>query len=174
MTPLIHKRSTPRRLGADLDAVAALSRNELLGVAVARGCHHYAPFVAPEFVADRPELSHEVLGCALLRGPADLDTFQCIRVAAMVLSDEACSSTTVAAAAAELGVESRLAHIARVALAAGDRPGYWRKVLEALPSPIEANEAEFLPGVSRFRLETGKSGPGMGAAWIWLRTHYAQ
>ena len=76
VTPLIHKRSTTRRLGTDLDAVAALSRNELLGVAIARGCHHYAPFVAPEFVADQPALSHELLGCALLRGPADLDTFQ--------------------------------------------------------------------------------------------------
>jgi len=172
VTPLVQKHPVRRRLAVTLDEVANLSRDELLGVAIARGCRHYASFVAPEYIVDRPGLAHEVLGCALLRGMANLDTFQSIRVGAMVLSDAGCSPTLAVAAAEALGVESRLAHIARTALVADDRPGYWGEILTGVPAAIEAKEVEFLPGASRFRLETGKRAPGLGAARIWLRTQY--
>lgn len=174
VSPIIHHRTEPSELASELREATALSRDQLIGIAVARGCHHYAPFVPPEFVADQPGLSHEVLGCALLRGAAELDTFQAIRVAAMILSDGGCSPARVAAAAEALGVSSRLAHIARLALAAGETPAYWGDILAQLPRGGTAAELDFLPGASRFSLETGKAGPGRGPVGVWLRTHYVQ
>ncbi len=157
-----------------LQEVRSLSRAELIGVAVARGCHHYSPFVRSQLVADQAELPQEILGCALLAGPQSLETFQSIRVAAMVLSDEACSPALVAAAAEEMGVSSRLAHIARLALAVDERPAYWHEILIYLPAEDATDESDFLPGISRFSLETGKAGPGRGPARIWLRTNYTR
>lgn len=151
-----------------------MSRDELIGIAIARGCHHYAPFVAKGLIADRRDVPHELLGCALLCGPPNLDTFQAIRVAAMVLSDTGCSAPSVVRAADALGVSSRLAHIARVALAVDDRPAYWRAILAQLPPHDLAPEADFLPKVSRFSLESGKPGPGLGPVRVWLRTDYVQ
>lgn len=150
-----------------------LGRNALLAIAVARGCHHYAPFV-PSSVPklDRADLPHEVLGCALLRGTLDVDTFQAIRCGAMVLSDPGNSPQMIAESSDTLSVESRVAHLAHVALSADDHPEYWRNVLAALP-PIKAGkETGFLPGVSRFVSETRMIGLGRGAQRVWLRTHY--
>ena len=158
----------------ELRKVTALSRDELIGIAIARGCHHYSPFVGKELIADRRDVPHELLGCALLCGPPNLDTFQAIRVAAMVLSDAGCSPDRVARAAEALGMSSRLAHIARVALKVDDSPAYWRGILAQLPPHDPAAEADFLPNVSRFSLETGKPGPGLGPIRVWLRTDYTK
>jgi len=150
-----------------------LGRNALLAIAIARGCHHYAPFV-PSHVPkiDRLDLPHEVLGCALLRGPLDVDTFQTIRCGAMILSDLGNSPQIIAEASDGLSVASRVAHVAQVALSTDDHPEYWRNLLAALP-PIKANkETSHLPGVSRFVSETRMTGLGRGALRVWLRTHY--
>jgi hypothetical protein len=171
---MIRQNPIVNELEPQLRKVSALSRDQLIGIAVARGCHHYAPFVAPHLVVDEPELSHEVLGCALLRGPTDLDTFHSVRVGAMVLSDESCSPAVVNAAAEAMGVRERLAHIAQVALAAGERPDYWMEILAGNPTRLSDDESDFLPGISRFTVETGKSGPGRGPVRVWLRTHYAK
>ena len=111
-------------------AAGRLARDELIGIAIARGCRHYAAFVPPELVKDRPDLPHEVLGCALLVGPQDVETFRGIRVGAMILSDAGNSAHTMADAAAAFDVTARLLHIARI----GQKPitglifgvTYWR------------------------------------------------
>ena len=171
LSTLIQRPALPEFARA-LGTVTALSRDELIGIAVARGCHHYSPFVAKELVADRRDVPHDLLGCALLCGPPNLDTFLAIRVAAMVLSDPGCSPDLVARAAEAMGVSSRVAHIARVALTVNDSPAYWHGLLAQLPPHGPTAEADFLPKVSRFSLESGKPGPGLGPIRVWLRTHY--
>ena len=154
-----------------MSSVYALTRAELLGIAVARGCRHYRNFARDEELAERPEISHEALGCALLRGETTVDTFQAIRAGAMIVSDSGCSPQQLVEQARALGVEHRLAHIARVAPSAGDRGSDWQSILAALPSSAP-DEVGFLPTLSRFVSETGIVGPGRGGSRIWLRTSY--
>ncbi len=150
---------------------AGLSPDELRAAAVARGCSHYAPLWPNLMPADRAGLPHEVLGCALLRGPATVETFQSIRYGAMVLSDLGNSPELIVAAAGQLGVTGRVAHIARLALVEDVHPEFWEQVRRLLPD-LSTNEADFLPGVSRLAAETRLSGPGKGPARVWLRTGY--
>ena len=150
---------------------AKLTRADLLRVAVARGCSHYAP-LWPHL---RPEnldwLPHEVLGCALLRGAADAETFQAIRCGAMVLSDLKNDAALIATAADELKVLPRVAHLSKLGLHGDDQPEFWMQVRRRLPD-LSITEAEFLPGLSRLRLETGRAGPDQDAKAVWLRTAY--
>lgn len=149
-----------------------LSREELLGIAVARGCRHYAPFLPADVAAiNDPEIPHEALGVALLRGPTDAATFQAIRCGAMVLSDLENSPHAIAEMSQQLGVAHRTAHIARLGLAADMQPDFWQQVLRELPSAVA--EDDFLPGVSRFTSETRQPG-GRSSVRVWLRTHYAR
>lgn len=156
---------------ADCRAAANLSRRKLLAMAVARGCWHYAtlwPDIAPD---GRSTLRHEFLGCALLRGPANVETFQAIRCGAMVLSDSGNSPELIALAAQELGVAGRVAHVARLGAAHDERPAFWRRMLAALPAAAP-REQDFLPGLSRLVLETLVLGRGRAPQRIWLRTDY--
>ena len=150
---------------------AELSREALLAVAVARGCWHYAPLWSDLTPEDRAGLPHEILGCALLRGPADAETFQSIRCGAMVLSDLDNSPERIASAAGELGVTGRVAYIARLGLVNDLHPAFWQSLLSALPS-TESTEQEFLPGLSRLVSETRISGAGRGPVRVWLRAAY--
>ncbi|MDI1320464.1 MAG: hypothetical protein PSW75_09790 [bacterium] len=150
---------------------ADLSRADLLAVAIARGCAHYAPLWPQLRPLDLAWLPHEVLGCALLRGEADVATFQAIRCGAMVLSDLGNDGKLIAAAAARFGVGARVAQIADLALAADDHPAFWAPLRNALPQPLPGEE-DFLPGVSRLVSETRQRGPGEGAARRWLRTKF--
>ena len=155
----------------NLSAITDLSRDELIGIAVKRGCRHYAAFVSAPLPEERPAIPHEVLGCALLCGPADVDTFQAIRVGCMVLSDKWNSPELIAAAAAALKVADRVAHIARLGLVGDTLPEFWRAVLACLPM-TNNTEGDFLPGLSRFRSETHMTGLGRGPSFTWLRTTY--
>jgi hypothetical protein len=174
-------RSSPRAAHAGADAsflrfcqeAAGLSRDELCAVAVARGCSHYAPLWPDLTPADRPGLPHEALGCALLCGPATVETFQSIRCGAMVLSDLGNSPELIAAAAEQLGVSGRVAHIVWLGLSADVHPEFWASVRVALPE-LAAREQDFLPGVSRMVAETRLSGPGEGPTLTWLRTQYCR
>ena len=158
----------------NLSAITNSSCDELIGIAVARGCKHYKYYVPGALAVDRPSIPHEMLGCALLRGPADLDTFHAIRVGAMVLSDAGNSPGAIGAAAVAFGVEGRVAHIAKLALKVGDQPDFWQAVLAGLPPADDAFEAGFLPGISRFRSECPITGPGRGPSLVWLRTAYGR
>lgn len=151
--------------------IARKPRRELLAIAVARGCDHYAPLWPDLRPEDDPALPHEVLGCALLRGPADEETFQSIRCGAMVLSDLGNSLGRIVLAAGELAVTGRVTHIARLGRFHDAHPGIWRPLLAALPKPGQADET-FLPGVSRLVRETFVRGGGRGPERTWLRTAY--
>lgn len=149
-----------------------LDRGELLRIAVARGCRHYAPFLPVGVAAiDDPEIPHEALGAALLRGPADAATFQAIRCGAMVVSDRENSPSAIAEMSRQFGVAHRAAHIARLGFAADMYPDFWQQVLRELPSAVA--ETDFLPGVSRLTSETRPPG-GRLPVRVWLRTHYAR
>lgn len=153
------------------EAVLPWPREDLIAVAVARGCRHYAT-VWPEVVPiERPDLPHEILGCALLRGPADLDTFQTIRCGAMVLGDLGNLPARIALAAKRLDVVGRVAHIAALGCAVDHHAGFWREVLAGLPAASPA-EKDYLPGISRLVSETRMSGLGRGPVRVWLRTDY--
>jgi hypothetical protein len=149
---------------------AKLPRHQLLAHALALGCSHYAT-LWPDLTPTTSHLPQEVLGCALLRGPADVETFQAIRCGAMLLSDLANSPAAIAAAAHELGVTGRVAHLARLGLAADAHADYWTRILTELPVGVAA-ETDFLPGISRLTTETRLSGPGRGPVRTWLRTHH--
>jgi hypothetical protein len=145
-------------------------RHQLLAHALALGCSHYAT-LWPDLTPTPSHLPKEVLGCALLRGPADVETFQAIRCGAMLLSDLANSPAAIGAAAHELGVAGRMAHLARLGLAADAHADYWTLILAELPVGVPV-ETDFLPGISRLTTETRLSGPGRGPVRTWLRTHH--
>ena len=152
---------------------ADLRRDQLLGIAVARGCRHYAPFLPVDVTAtDDPDIPHEVLAAALLGGPADAATFQAIRCGAMVLSDLANSPRIIGDVCVQWGVAHRAGHIARLGLAADTHPDFWREVLRELP--VAVMEEEFLPGISRFTSETRQPGGRSAPVRVWLRTHYSR
>lgn len=163
----------------DLDAEFALScakavrlaRSELLAAAVVRGCGYYAPLWPDLVPRNLAWLPHEILGCALLRGPKNVETFQAIRCGAMVLSDLSNAPELIAAAAREFHVAGRVAHIAQVGLQADQHLDFWKQVLGGL-SHARNTELDFLPGVSRLVAETRRSGPNQGPARTWLRTAY--
>ncbi len=153
--------------------LADLTRDQLLGIAVRRGCRHYQSQLPPNTAAvDDPRVPHEVLGAALLRGSPDGPTFQAIRCGAMVLSDLGNSPPRIAEACEQFEVAHRAAHIARLGLLADEYPEFWRAVLDALPPAT--GEEQFLPGVSRLTSETRLPRPGGQPVRIWLRTHYAR
>lgn len=152
---------------------ADLTRDQLLRIAVARGCRHYAPLLPPGALpADAAGLPHEVLGTALLRGPTDANTFQAIRCGAMVLSDLDNSPQRIIEASEQFGVTHRLAHLARLGLAADRHPEFWAAILS--PLPPGPDEELFLPGISRLVSETRLAAPGQSPARVWLRTRYAR
>jgi hypothetical protein len=150
---------------------AVWSRAELLALAIARGCFHYAAFW-PQLPAVRGGLPHEVLGCALLRGPAEVETFQAIRCAAMVLSDWHNDPEVLGEAAVRLDVAGRVAHLAELGWRYDSRPEYWAAVLAGLPEGLA--EEDFLPGVSRLSCETFESATSRSLARTWLRTDFVR
>jgi len=144
-----------------------------LGIAVARGCRHYAPLLPPNSTpVDMADLPHEVLGAALLRGPADADTFQAIRCGATVLSDLGNSPQRIVETSEYFGVVHRVAYLARKGLEADHHPEFWTAILTTLPSG--SDEGQFLPGVSRLTSETRMAGPDRKPARTWLRTRCAR
>ena len=162
------RHHTPRILPAQPDH--RMTREELVAVALARGCRHYAP-VWPEIIpADLRDLPHEILGCALLWGRRDAATFQAIRCGAMVLSDLSNAPERIAGAAVALGVAGRVAHLARLGLRHDRHPVFWQDLVARLPAPALV-ERQFLPGRSRFTLETFEHKSGRMES-TWLRTAY--
>jgi hypothetical protein len=170
--PITGRQAANARLMWACQKVTELSGESLTAVAVARGCRHYASLWPGLIPLDYAWLPHEVLGCAMLRGPADENTFQMIRCGAMVLSDLGNSPGQIAIAAGQLQVIPRVAHIVLLGLAEDKHPEYWTKIRKLLPelSPVEQ---DFLPGMSRLMTETKLSGPGKGPERIWLRTAYS-
>jgi len=122
----------------------------------------------------RPEIPHEVLGCALLQGPPGVATFESIRVGSSILSDLGNEAESIAAAAAALGVEERVAHIVRLGFEFDTNPEYWSGIWSFLPIEPSDEEVAFLPGVSRLSIEMGMTGMGRGFKRVWLRSAWAR
>lgn len=155
-------------------AALGLSTGDLLRIAIARGCDHYASFASGALRSDAKmdELPHEVLGAALLRGERNEETFGSIRCAAMILGDLGNSPEKIVEAAAIFGVTHRLDHIAKLALSINDQPDYWTKIISfCSQSFITDEEVEFLPGLSRFTSETWTYTPPRKLIRVWLRTN---
>jgi len=167
-------RATPT-IAEACQAALSLSADELLRIAIARGCDHYAPFIpdatsGPD--AEHDDLPHEVLGAALLQGERNEETFGNIRCAAMILSNPGNSPQKIAEAASFFGVTPRVIHIARLALSIKDRPDYWTKIINSCPQTIITDEeAAFLPGISRFTTQTWTRPPARKFIQTWLRTN---
>ena len=168
--PALHAVS--RRLVEACHRAEAWSRDELIALAVARGCRHYAGFAPTAQAVPQTELPHEVLGCALLRGPADAETFRAIRAGAMVLSDPGNSPAAMAEAAHFFGVESRLVHLARVGLKADCATDFWTAILALVPATESHDDLAFLPGASRLSVECPRPGANGSPIRVWLRTNH--
>ncbi len=164
------EKAAARFVRACAEAVA-LSRAQLLAIALARGCRHYAGLWPELKPADTADFPHEILGVALLAGPADVATFQAIRCGAMVLSDLGNNPARITEASSQLGLTARVAHVARLGRAADEHAEFWDRILSALP-PTANEESDFLPGISRLVSETRIAGPGFGRLRVWLRTNY--
>jgi hypothetical protein len=153
--------------------VDRLTLDQLLGLAISRGCQHYTALAsARHFIESTDTLRHEALGCALLRGPEDLTTFQSIRVGSMVLSDTGNSPILIAEFAHLLEVSARVAHIARLGLEFDSFPTYWQSVLDHLRHGVNTGNGVFLPGPSRLYSESPLTGHGRERSRVWLRTAY--
>lgn len=146
-------------------------RPELLALAISRGCAHYAS-LWPHLPVAKGVLPQEVLGCGLLRGPEEAETFQAIRCGAMILSDRHNDAARVAEAAVRLGVADRVFHVATLGRRYDAYPAYWRSVIEELPDGCTSEE--FLPGVSRLTRETFGTLPRRGVIREWLRSDFAR
>lgn len=155
---------------SDCQDASVASDMDLVALAVARGCRHYAAFAAGhEAPRHLDSLAHEVLACALMRSPMHVDGFKYFRLGAMVLSDCGNEPAMIAAAADFFGVAERVGYVVRLGLAHDDRQEYWRKLLPLFPVVAEAGD---LPGVSRLSLESLVGNSKSSFRRQWLRTHY--
>ena len=101
-----------------LEPVVALQRvaqaaqvQDLVALAVARGCRHYETLSGGRKAPDSLRgLSHEVLACALMSGPMP-QGLGCFRCGVMVLSDLSIRMDGLAAAAAIFGASSTNARV---------------------------------------------------------------
>lgn len=154
---------------ADCERAGLAAESDLMALAVARGCLHYAPLVEERSTpAELKALPQEVLACALLRYPMP-EGFDAFRCGAMVLSDRSNQPAAIAGAADYFGVGARVGHVVRLGLAHDDGPEFWREMLPLFP---DAANADVLPGPSRLVSETRLSGLNRGPVRIWLRTAY--
>lgn len=158
-------------IAKDCQRAIAATTQELMALAVARGCHHYAPMTdgwsAPSQLND---MLHEVLGCALLHFPMP-DGFDSFRCGVMILSDIGNSPAWVAEAAAHFGIERRVGYVVRIAIESDGERGYWEQLMPLFPA---SSGDELLPGVSRFVSESKMSAGSGGAHRVWLRTNFRQ
>jgi len=154
---------------ADCEQAACASSQDLMALAVARGCRHYAPMVFGHHSPPRSHaLSHEVLACALLRFPMP-DGFDAFRCGVMVLSDLNNQPISIASAAEYFGVADRVGYVVRVGLAHDDKREFWEHLRLLFP---RMSDSGLLPGPSRLMSETRMSGEHRGPVRIWLRTAY--
>jgi hypothetical protein len=163
LSPLLRKA---RRLGLS-------TPEDLLWLAVHRGCTHYMP---PDYDADRVRepgrgrLSDLELAIALCSGAQQYNPVL-VRCAAQLLGADGVSAAALARLARMERCETVIRHIAGAAeqVDAG-RETFWREVLQQLPVG-PAPRAGVLPHSSRFMVQTGITGPKRAASprRVWLR-----
>lgn len=165
LSPLLHKA---RRLGLS-------APEDLLWLAVHRGCTHYTP---PDYDADRvcepgrARLSDLELAIALCSAAQQYDPVL-VRCAAQLLGVKSISAAALVRLARMERCEAVIRHIALAAeqVDAG-REAFWREVLQQLPGRA-ALRPGVLPHSSRFMVQTGITGPKRATAprRVWLRPH---
>jgi hypothetical protein len=164
LSPLLRKA---RRLGY-------ANSDELLHLAVARGCTHYAPSgFQPDLVRDcgHALFSNSELVIALVSGSSEGDARH-IRVAAQLLGSADVSAAKVARLAQMERCVPILRHIAEAGLREdAEDPLFWRSLLELLPQAPPVEEGR-LPHPSRFLSQPGWTPPSRPPRRaLWLRAH---
>lgn len=164
LSPLLRKA---RRFGY-------ANSEQLLHLAVARGCRHYTP---SDYHADEVQdcgkacFSNSELAVALVSGGAEGDARH-IRVAAQLLGAPDVSAAKVA----RLARMERCVPILRYIAESGRRedsvdPAFWRNLLELLPEAPSVEEGR-LPHPSRFLSQPGWTPPSRPPRRAsWLRAH---
>lgn len=161
LSPLLRK---VRRLG--------FARPEdLLGLAAARGCHHYAPSDIDVRAVRDPgtqALSDEELGIAMISAAQENDP-RLIRCAAQLVSGPALSAAKLSRLAVMERCTPLLAYIASHAVEADtERPAFWKELLGYLPEAAPKTSAQW-PHPSRFMIQAGYQRGGGAPASVWLR-----
>jgi hypothetical protein len=156
-------------IAAECERAARASEQDLIALAVSRGCRHYAPLVQMHGIpSNLYTLSHEALGCALLRSPMP-EGFNAFRCGVMVLSDLGNQPDAIAGAAEYFGVSDRVGYIVRLGLAYDHERQFWENLR---PLFQETAVPQVLPGPSRLISETRMSGLNRGPIRVWLRTAF--
>ncbi len=152
-------------------ALGLADADDLLRLAVARGCHHYMPSdYAPTGAKDigKQRFSDEELGVAMLSAAQRTDP-RLMRCAAQLLSGPNIDARTLTKLARMERCTPLLAYIARHARDFDtERRAFWLAILDRLPqTPLHSSE--FWPHPSRFMLQAGYKRGGGAPAAIWLR-----
>ncbi len=164
LSPLLRKA---RRLGMQ-------APDQLLRLAIKRGCTHYAP---PDFDAaavqdtDRDCFTDAELAIALISASQEYDP-QRVRCAAQLLGSPSVRPEAAGRLAQMERCESIVAHIATAARQSDlpEHHAHWDRLIENI-RPRQRVEAGRLPHPSRFTLQTGVTGPKQsgGPRTVWLR-----
>jgi len=126
------------------------SNDDLLSLAVARGCRHYAPGVKRDTVdLGQEKLSDEELAVAMISGGRNYDP-TLIRSAAQLMRGDGVSAERLLFFAKRERAERVLLHIARAGYA-HDPEGlqFWKQIQSGLPGYGQRSEPK-LPHWSRF------------------------
>ena len=157
------------RLG--LDGASAL-----IDLAVVRGCLHYqgGPELVPSTPSSRSAFSDEELAVALL-SPSLPYNPRSLHVGAQMLGSSHNQAWQLALLARRERAENVVRHIAAAGQLTEPHEVFRQELLAALPSasaPRSAFPVAVLPHPSRFRIETGLTGPSHLAALNRLKTQW--
>ena len=151
-------------------ALGLAGLDDLLTLAVKRGCHHYRGTIVEKSVNDPgiDRFTNEELATALMLGEHPFDP-TAVRCAAQLLSADGIDPVRVARLAQRERCERVVAHIARAGVRHDERGGaFWETLLECLRSPRPVPDG-VLPHWSRFAVLTGMQKGVQGLGSIWLR-----
>jgi hypothetical protein len=140
--------------------VGLATLNDYIGLAVARGCRHYAPSF-PQFERDPglESVSNEELVALLLLGSNEFEP-TAVRCAAQLSSK--CDAQNLALVAQKERVGRALAYIAKQGLSHdNERTGFWSELLNLLGDQPAVADGK-LPHWSRFVSQTGVTRDGRG------------
>jgi hypothetical protein len=148
--------------------------DDLLDLAVARGCRHYAPSGQGKAAirdCGREMFTNEELAVALVSGSLEGDARH-VRVAGQLLGAPGMSAAKVARLARMERCVPIIQYIAEVGARENpDDPSFWKSLLEQLPASTPIPEGR-MPHPSRFMSQPGWSPPSRPVRRAsWLRAH---
>ncbi len=151
---------------------------ELIGLAIARGCRHYSggPEPTPSMAVSDVDFSDEELAIALL-SPCLPYNLRAVRIGAQMLGSHGNQPRRLAFLARQERAEAIVCHIAAAGRQTEPHESFWPELLGAL-APGSSSDGDVplgvLPHPSRFRSETGLTDPRDpttqgGPSRTWLR-----